>query len=72
MKFSWCSVGGSWSVVFGTLGVVLEEQAEGGEAEQEGLEEPQAASGRAVDTFVTAERPRGDSEHESVSKSVTV
>lgn len=42
------------SVLFGALGVVLEEQAEGGEAKQKGLDKPQAASGRAVDTFVTA------------------
>lgn len=42
------------SVVFGVLGVVLEEQAEGGEAKEKGLDKPQAASGCVVDTFVTA------------------
>lgn len=41
------------SVLFGTLWVILEEQAEGGEAKQKRLDKPQAASGRAVDTFVT-------------------
>ena len=42
------------SVLFGALGVVLEEQAERGEAEQKGLHEPQAASDRVGDAFVTA------------------
>lgn len=42
------------SVLFGTLRIVLQEQPEGGEAKQEGLDKPQAASGRVVDPFVTA------------------
>lgn len=42
------------SVVFATLGVVLKEQAEGGEAKEKGLHEPQVASGCVVDAFVTA------------------
>lgn len=40
-------------VLFTTLGVVLEEEPKGGEAEQEGLEEPEEACGHAVDAFVT-------------------
>lgn len=43
------------SVVFAALRVVLKEQAEGGEAKEKGLHKPQVASGRVVDTFVTAE-----------------
>lgn len=46
------------SLVFGALWVVLEKQPEGGEAKQKGLDEPQAASGRVADTFVTAEARR--------------
>lgn len=42
------------SVLFGTLGVVAEEQSEGGVAEQKGLDKPQAASAHVADTFVTA------------------
>lgn len=42
------------SVLFPALGVVLEEQAERGEAKQKGLDEPQAASERVGDSFVTA------------------
>lgn len=42
------------SVLFGTFGVVLEEQAERSEAKQKGLEKPHAASGHVVDTFVAA------------------
>lgn len=41
------------SVAFAVLGVVLEEQAEGGEAKENGLNKPQVASGCVVDTFVT-------------------
>lgn len=44
---------------FGTLGVVLEEEAEGGKAEQEGLDEPEAAGGRVGDSFVAAGRQSG-------------
>lgn len=36
------------------LRVVLEEKPKGGEAKQEGLEEPQAACGHVGDAFVTA------------------
>lgn len=42
------------SMLFGALGVVLEEQAERSEAKQKGLEKPHAASGCVVDTFVAA------------------
>lgn len=41
-------------VLFATAGVVLEEKPKGGEAKQEGLEEPQAACGHVGDAFVTA------------------
>lgn len=41
-------------VLLATPGLVLEEKAEGGEAKQEGLGEPQAARGRAGDAFVAA------------------
>lgn len=44
------------SVLFGAFGVVLDEQAEGGEAEQKGLHHPQEASGRVADAFVAAEK----------------
>lgn len=40
------------SVLFAALRVELEQQAEGGEAEQKGLAEPHAASGHAVDALV--------------------
>lgn len=43
------------SVLFGSLWVVFEEQAQRGKAKQKGLDEPQAASGCVGDTFVTAE-----------------
>lgn len=36
------------------LRVVLEEKPKGGEAKQQGLEEPQAACGHVRDAFVTA------------------
>lgn len=41
------------SVLFAALGVELEQQAEGGEAEQQGLREPHAASGHAVNALVS-------------------
>lgn len=41
-------------VLFVTPGVVLEKKPKGGEAKQEGLEEPQAAGGHVGDAFVTA------------------
>lgn len=41
-------------VLFAALRFVLDEEPQGGEAEQEGLEEPEAACGHAVDAFVTA------------------
>lgn len=53
------------SVLFGTLGVVAEEQSEGGVAEQEGLDKPQAASGHVADTFVTAGTRRRNTEQKS-------
>lgn len=40
-------------MLFAALGVELEQQAEGGEAEQEGLREPHAASGHAVNALVS-------------------
>lgn len=40
-------------VLFAALRFVLEEETQRGEAEQEGLEEPEAASGHVVDAFVT-------------------
>lgn len=40
-------------VLFAALRFVLEEESQGGEAEQEGLEEPEAACGHVVDAFVT-------------------
>lgn len=42
------------SVLLGALGVILEEEAEGSEPEQKGLEEPQAASGCVGDPFFAA------------------
>lgn len=42
------------SVPFAVLGLVLEEKSEGGEAKQEGLEDPEAARGPVVDALVTA------------------
>lgn len=42
------------SVLFAALRFVLEEESQGGEAEQEGLEEPEAACGHLGDAFVTA------------------
>lgn len=41
-------------VLFAALRFVLEEDSQGGEAKQEGLEEPEAACGHVVDAFVTA------------------
>lgn len=41
-------------MLFAAPGVVLEEKPKGGEAKQEGLEEPQAACGHVGDAFVTA------------------
>lgn len=40
-------------VLFAALRFVLEEETQGRKAEQEGLEEPEAASGHVVDAFVT-------------------
>lgn len=42
------------SVPFGALGVIFEEQAEGCEPKQEGLDNPQAAGGHVVDAFGAA------------------
>lgn len=53
------------SVLLGTLWVVLEKQPEGGDAKQKGLDKPQAASGRVVDTFVTAGAQRRNNEQGS-------
>lgn len=53
------------SVLLGTLGVVLDEQAEGGEAKQKGLDKPQAARGHVVNTFVTAGTERRNDEQKS-------
>lgn len=51
---AWLSVGiPSLSLQFAALGVELEQQPEGGEAEQEGLCEPHAAGGYAVDALVS-------------------
>lgn len=41
------------SVLFAALGVELEQHPEGGEAEQEGLSEPHAARGHAVNALVS-------------------
>lgn len=41
-------------LLFAVLRLVLEEKSEGGEAKQEGLEEPEAARGHVVDALVTA------------------
>lgn len=46
------------SVLFAPLGVELEQQPEGGEAEQEGLREPHAAGGCAVNALVPVEGSR--------------
>lgn len=43
---------GGVSALFGSLGVVLEQQAEGGKAEQEGLDKPQESNPRVADSFV--------------------
>lgn len=48
------------SVLFGTLGVVLEEQSEGEDAEQKALDKPQATSGHAGDAFVAAKGHTGE------------
>lgn len=45
-------------VLFATPRVVLEEEPEGREAKQEGLEEPQAACGHVGDAFVAAGKYR--------------
>lgn len=50
------------SVLFGALGVVFQEQTEGGEAKQKGLDEPQAASDHVGDAFVTAGVQRRNNE----------
>lgn len=51
---TWLIVGiPSLSVLFAVLGVELEQQPEGGEAEQEGLYEPHAAGGCTVDALVS-------------------
>ena len=45
-------------MLFGALWVVFDQQAEGGEAKQEGLDEPQAARGQVGDAFLTAGEKR--------------
>lgn len=58
-KATWLSVGVPWlSVLFAALGVELEQQAEGGKAEQEGLCEPHAAGGCTVDALVPVDGRR--------------
>lgn len=46
------------SMVFGTLRVILDEQAERCKAKQKGLEKPHEASGWVVYTFFAAETQR--------------
>lgn len=50
-------------VLFAALGVKLEQQPEGGEAEHEGLSEPHAAGGCAVDALVSVKESSSQCVH---------
>lgn len=61
------------SVLLAALRVELEQQAEGGEAEQEGLGEPHAASGHAVNALGSVKQRRGrvsDTHHTFTKKTL--
>lgn len=60
------------SVLFAALWVELEQQAEGGEAEQQGLREPHAASGHAVDALVSGKEEWTHTYYTSTNKKYCV